>query len=99
MPRLAEHWQWRLWARCRDEDPTLFFHPEGERGAARKTRQRKAKAICTQCPVVTECRLHSLRLPEAFGIWGGMSEEERDRLRAAPRDLHRQRRQHPAQTR
>jgi WhiB family transcriptional regulator, redox-sensing transcriptional regulator len=97
--RLAEHWQWRLSARCRGEDPSLFFHPEAERGAARKARQRKAKAICADCPVTAECRLHSLRFPETFGIWGGMSEEERDRFLAAPRDRNgHQRRRHPHAT-
>jgi hypothetical protein len=37
-----------------------------------------------------------MRFPETFGVWGGMSEEERDRARAAPRDLNRHRRRRPA---
>jgi WhiB family transcriptional regulator, redox-sensing transcriptional regulator len=97
-PRFAEYWQWRLSARCRGEDPSLFFHPEGERGAARKARQRKAKAICSECPVAAECARHSLRFPETFGIWGGMSEEERDKARNTPRTINRHRRRPPAHT-
>jgi WhiB family transcriptional regulator, redox-sensing transcriptional regulator len=67
--RLAEGCEWRLLAKCRGEDPSLFFHPEGERGA-RKSRQRKAKAICAECPVAAPCRWHSLRFPEHFGTRG-----------------------------
>lgn len=67
----------------------MFFHPDGERGHARKRRQQKAKALCAQCPVVTQCRMYSLMLPERFGTWGGLSEDERAKLLYPPR--HRQR--------
>ena len=76
----ADAWEWQLRASCRDEEPALFFHPDGERGAQRRERHRAAKAICTQCPVRTACLDHSLRVPELFGTWGGVSEEERNHL-------------------
>ncbi len=77
----ADHWDWQLQAACRGEDPNLFFHPEGERGSARELRERAAKAICASCPVKLQCAEHSLAVREPYGVWGGMSED--DRLAAA----------------
>ena len=76
----TDAWDWQMRARCRDEDPTLFFHPDGERGAARRARQRAADAVCIQCPVRVACREHSLSVPERYGTWGGISEDDRSRL-------------------
>ena len=56
----------------------MFFHPEGERGAARLARERAAKAICASCPVRRECAQHAEQVREPYGVWGGMSEEERE---------------------
>jgi WhiB family redox-sensing transcriptional regulator len=63
-------WEWQYEGKCREADPTLFFHPEGERGSARRRRAEAAKAICAACPVIEQCR-------EPYGVWGGLSEEER----------------------
>jgi WhiB family redox-sensing transcriptional regulator len=79
LPRGADAWAWQLSARCRTEDPSVFFHPDGERGKARSQRQRKAKAICADCPVIVQCRKHSLTFGERFGTWGGLSEDDRSR--------------------
>ena len=62
---------------CRDLDTELFFHPEGERGSTRRRRAAGAKAICATCPVIEQCREYALRAQEPYGIWGGMTEEER----------------------
>lgn len=70
-------WEWQYEGKCREADSTLFFHPEGERGAARRRRAEAAKAICATCPVIEECRDHSLAVREPYGVWGGLSEEER----------------------
>lgn len=59
-----EAWAWQLSARCRDEDTAQFFHPEGERGQARKRREHRAKAICARCPVVLQCLQHAMKFPE-----------------------------------
>jgi WhiB family redox-sensing transcriptional regulator len=59
--------EWQLHARCRYEDPGLFFHPDGERGWARKNRQQRARAICAACPVARECGEYSISFQEAFG--------------------------------
>ncbi|WP_396910569.1 WhiB family transcriptional regulator [Mycolicibacterium sp.] len=76
----ADSWSWRVGARCRGEDLALFFHPDGERGQARRQRQQLAKAVCAQCPVMAQCRAHSLAFQEAFGTWGGLTEDERSQL-------------------
>lgn len=74
----ADIWDWQLQGACRGVDSSVFFHPEGERGRARAQRERHAKELCRNCPVITQCRSHALAVGEAYGIWGGMSEGERD---------------------
>jgi len=78
----ADLWDWQLHGSCRGEDPEVFFHPEGERGAQRAARISAAKAICAGCPVRVPCASHALAVREPYGIWGGLSEEERERLLA-----------------
>ncbi len=75
-------WEWQFEGACREADPALFFHPEGERGAARRRRAEAAKAICATCPVLEQCRGQSLRVREPYGVWGGLSEDERAELLA-----------------
>src|SRR4051812_33570799 len=80
---VAEVWDWQLHGACRGENTSLFFHPDGERGPARARRQNAAKAVCARCPVIDACLKHALSVREPYGVWGGMSEEERARLIAA----------------
>nr|WP_280268409.1 WhiB family transcriptional regulator [Nocardia wallacei] len=75
----AESWEWQLQGSCRGVDSAVFFHPDGERGRARADRERNAKRICRDCPVLAACREYALSAAEPYGIWGGMSEEERRR--------------------
>lgn len=75
-----EEWAWQHYGACRDADPNLFFHPEGERGHARQRRAEEAKSYCARCPVIEMCRDRALELREPFGVWGGMSEDERNSL-------------------
>jgi WhiB family redox-sensing transcriptional regulator len=42
---------------------------------------REAKRICSECPVRIECLNYALRRDERYGVWGGMSERERRRLK------------------
>ncbi|MFD4184162.1 WhiB family transcriptional regulator, partial [Rhodococcus sp. NPDC058514] len=56
----------------------MIFPPAGERGRARTQRETRAKEMCHQCPVLTQCRSHALSVSEPYGIWGGMSETERE---------------------
>lgn len=73
----AELWEWQFEGLCRTTSPEVFFHPEGERGPARRRRDERAKEVCASCPVLEQCRTHALALREPYGVWGGMTEEER----------------------
>lgn len=76
----ADLWDWQMKGACRGEDPSLFFHPDGERGPAREAREAAAKAICASCPVRTLCAEHALTVREPYGVWGGLSEDDRDAI-------------------
>jgi len=76
----SDVWDWQLAGRCRGLDSAVFFHPDGERGPSRRRRERAAKAICRSCPVRAQCAAHALAVHEPYGVWGGMSENERARL-------------------
>jgi WhiB family redox-sensing transcriptional regulator len=67
---------WQARANCMGVDPDLFFP---ERGASTK----EAKEVCRGCVVQADCLEFALVNGEKFGIWGGMSERERRRLRRA----------------
>ena len=76
----ADLWDWQLDGACRDEDTEVFFHPEGERGSARARREQAAKSICARCPVITSCASHALAVREPYGVWGGLSEDDREAI-------------------
>ena len=76
---VSDLWDWQLVGTCREADPSLFFHPEGERGPARRARDAAALAICASCPVITPCRAHALQVREPYGVWGGLTEDDRER--------------------
>lgn len=63
---------WGARAICRTVDPEELF----VEGAA----QNRAKAVCTGCPVRTECLAYALDHRIEHGIWGGMSDRERRAL-------------------
>lgn len=65
---------WQDQANCLGVDPDLFFP---ERGAS----TREAKEVCRGCVVRLDCLEFALVNGEKFGIWGGLSERERRRLR------------------
>lgn len=71
-PRDADDWMTR--GECNGADQNVFFP---ERGGDHET----AKAICRTCPVINECRTYALVNVEMFGIWGGLSGNERKRIR------------------
>lgn len=74
---IMDLWEWQYQGACRDADPSIFFHPEGERGGTRRRRDEAAKAICATCPVLQQCREHALAVQEPYGVWGGLTEDER----------------------
>ena len=66
---------WQDQAVCAQTDPEAFFPEKG--GST-----REAKRVCRSCPVRAECLEYALANDERFGIWGGLSERERRRLKA-----------------
>jgi WhiB family transcriptional regulator, redox-sensing transcriptional regulator len=70
----AEDQDWHERALCAQTDPEAFFPEKG--GST-----REAKKICTGCEVRAECLTYALGHDERFGIWGGLSERERRRLK------------------
>ena len=68
-------------AACKGEDPELFFGPDAEFVSARQVREEKARAICARCPVRPDCLAYALDTGQAYGIWGGASEDDRRAMR------------------
>ncbi|MDA8291236.1 MAG: WhiB family transcriptional regulator [Actinomycetota bacterium] len=66
--------EWQSRANCMGVDPELFFP---ERGSS----TREAKEVCRGCVVQQDCLEFAIANGEKFGIWGGMSERERRRVR------------------
>ena len=70
----AAEQEWQEQALCAQTDPEAFFPEKG--GST-----REAKRICHACAVRDECLEYALLNDERFGIWGGLSERERRRLK------------------
>jgi WhiB family redox-sensing transcriptional regulator len=77
---LQEVYEWQCRGACRGVDPETFFSPDAERGPRRRAREAAAKALCAVCPVVHECLDHALSVREPYGVWGGLSINERDSI-------------------
>jgi len=68
--------EWMAHAACVGKPQAWFFPGRGEDTS-------RPKSICAVCPVLGACREHALAKGEHHGIWGGMSERDRKRARAA----------------
>ena len=78
-------WTWQSMAACRGMDTAIFYHPENERGPTRHRRDWEAKRICQGCRVVGPCLQSALETREPYGVWGGMSVEERQAMQSEQR--------------
>jgi WhiB family redox-sensing transcriptional regulator len=79
-----EDTDWQARALCRDHDPEIF-HPQGIQLQAKSM---EAIRICHECPVEKICGEWALAKGEKFGVWGGMSEIDRDALIRGQRRRH-----------
>ena len=77
--------KWAAQGACRHADPDLFFPVAPSGPAAAQLAQ--AKEVCRRCQVRGQCLEYALETGQDFGVWGGMSEDER-------RVLRRKRRRH-----
>ena len=66
--------EWVKEALCAEVDPVIFFPDKGDKTV-------DAKKICKACNVKTQCLEYSLTNNERFGIWGGLTEHDRRKLR------------------
>jgi WhiB family redox-sensing transcriptional regulator len=76
MTELGE--RWTAEARCRTLDPDIFFPSDG-------LGVQRAVAICAECPVREPCLEYALRNGIQHGVFGGLSERARARLRRTTR--------------
>jgi WhiB family transcriptional regulator, redox-sensing transcriptional regulator len=79
MSATDDHSGWWSRAACRSADPELFFPISLSGSSAGEI--DKAKAVCAKCAVRSHCLAAALALGHVQGIWGGTTEEERQRLR------------------
>lgn len=70
----ADEQEWQERALCAQTDPEAFFPEKG--GST-----REAKKVCLTCEVRDDCLESALMNDERFGIWGGLSERERRKLK------------------
>jgi WhiB family redox-sensing transcriptional regulator len=84
---VADLWEWQSYGSCRLKNPDAFFHSQGERGPSRRSRDRTAQAVCLGCPVLQRCRKHALKVREPYGVWGGLTERQREVVHVASTDL------------
>ncbi|MGW2034380.1 WhiB family transcriptional regulator [Streptomyces sp. NPDC001811] len=74
---LLRTWEWQAEAACRGMDSSVFFSPPGERGSARRRRERRAQEICGHCPVRAACAGFAAASAQRYGVWAGRTEAER----------------------
>jgi WhiB family redox-sensing transcriptional regulator len=65
---------WQERGLCAQTDPEAFYP---EMGGSPKN----AKKVCLGCDVRGECLQYALANDERFGVWGGLSERERHKLK------------------
>lgn len=70
-------WAWQEYGNCVGVDTEIFFLPYNSRHEDKQEREAQAKAVCAGCPVINDCLSHALSVPEYYGVWGGLSPEER----------------------
>jgi WhiB family redox-sensing transcriptional regulator len=77
---IHEQWEWQHEGACVGESTEEFFLDYNLRGVAKRKKEIKAISICNSCPVKMQCLEHALNTPEVYGVWGGMTEEQRNTI-------------------
>ena len=70
---------WQQHAACRNADRASDFYPPMriERKHERRAREYRAKLVCASCPVRQKCLEHAIAVDERYGVWGGLTQDER----------------------
>lgn len=80
MPFAVIQADWIKQAACvENPQPELFFDEDSN------TSVHEAKIVCASCPVIAECRQHALDNNEPYGVWGGLTANERHRMKTKQR--------------
>jgi WhiB family redox-sensing transcriptional regulator len=75
---------WRGQAACVGDMAAAFYPPlRPEKRSIKATREERAKAVCAACSVRVQCLEQAVDSGERYGIWGGLTDIERSRLRAS----------------
>jgi WhiB family redox-sensing transcriptional regulator len=69
---------------CMQTDPDLFYSDKNETDT---NRTKAAKKMCQKCPVVNECAIYAIAAREMWGVWGGMSPNDRKTIWRSRRSL------------
>ena len=72
---IVDDWHWQSSARCRSSKYGTRFDTEDPHAMS------AAKLVCHDCPVMLICRDYALRAGESFGVWGGLTPQERAQRR------------------
>jgi WhiB family redox-sensing transcriptional regulator len=70
-------------AACRDHNPDLFFPAEDAPAELVRVQEATAKAVCRSCPVAGACLSTALSQRLEFGVWGGLTAEDRKAVLAS----------------
>lgn len=69
---------WRAQAGCVKSDPETFFPAAGEDTMTGRTQYAEAKRVCWGCPVRADCLKYALEARLDYGVFGGMTPNERN---------------------
>lgn len=72
--------EWTEHAACRGQDQDLWF-PGRQHPKSLATINALAKSICAACPVIDRCLTYAMQEDITYGTWGGLTEEERSKIR------------------
>lgn len=77
---------WAQRAKCKDLDKKgeEIFFPDTRSPAGFK-KLKSGKEFCTDCPVISQCKIYAIA-HGVYGIWGGTSKSERDNLSPLARE-------------
>lgn len=72
---------WQESAACDGMNPNIFFPDDASLSAEKRSNyEDMAKAICRRCVVRDDCLDYAIARSEQYGIWGGMTAKERNKL-------------------
>ena len=74
---IHDQWEWQYDGACKSMDTEMFFLEDRVRGHEKRKREQAALKVCNSCPVIDKCREHALKTPEFYGVWGGLTADQR----------------------